>query len=143
MKCGMLYVIKPMMAAIGKGIFANNPCRVPRELRRRGLQPMMRSSDMKCGVLFVVKHMISTNANGVHYDSHGKEEEEEEAISSISRRSSHLKSQDDIALVAQMKVCAKEKDLYQGNRLHADILKRGLLESNRFVGNTLVNMYAK
>eukprot|EP00250_Pteridium_aquilinum_P019334 c24391_g4_i1 orf=349-705(+) len=51
--------------------------------------------------------------------------------------------QEDITLVALLKACVKEKDLYKGSRLHADVLKRGLLQENIFVGGTLVNLYAK
>lgn len=49
----------------------------------------------------------------------------------------------DIALVAALKECANQKNLHRGSILHADILKEGLLESNVFIGSTLVNAYCK
>eukprot|EP00250_Pteridium_aquilinum_P000847 c11021_g1_i1 orf=2-286(-) len=42
-----------------------------------------------------------------------------------------------------LRACARTKDLYRGIRIHADLLKRGLLEKSRYVVDTLVNMYAK
>eukprot|EP00250_Pteridium_aquilinum_P031436 c43611_g1_i1 orf=256-570(+) len=54
------------------------------------------------------------------------------------------RSQDDsAAVVALLKACTNQHDLGKGNRLHAHILERGLLQTNTFVGNNLVNMYAK
>lgn len=50
--------------------------------------------------------------------------------------------QDEVAIVVSLKVCAKQEDMGKGRKLHADILKRGLL-SNIFIGNALVNLYAK
>eukprot|EP00250_Pteridium_aquilinum_P006314 c16257_g1_i1 orf=1-483(-) len=56
-------------------------------------------------------------------------------------------TQDDIdaavALVALLKACGEQKDLPEGNRIYAEIVSRGLLEKNVFVGSTLVSMYAK
>eukprot|EP00250_Pteridium_aquilinum_P020259 c24766_g14_i3 orf=338-1072(+) len=48
-----------------------------------------------------------------------------------------------IAIVASLRACAKQKDLYGGTRLHANTLKWGLLETSSHVANTLVSMYAK
>ncbi|KAI5061774.1 hypothetical protein GOP47_0024279 [Adiantum capillus-veneris] len=45
--------------------------------------------------------------------------------------------------VSLLKDCAKKKDLCQGSRIHADVRDSGLLENNTYLGNTLVNMYAK
>eukprot|EP00250_Pteridium_aquilinum_P007423 c17142_g1_i1 orf=97-303(+) len=59
------------------------------------------------------------------------------------RRKKYRKSHKDAALVSLLKACAKHKDLYQGIRLHADIVERGLLKKNIFLGSTLINMYAK
>lgn len=53
------------------------------------------------------------------------------------------KFRQDAALVALLKTCAKQKDLYRGSRIHAAIADRGILEENVFVGNTLIDMYAK
>eukprot|EP00250_Pteridium_aquilinum_P008479 c17983_g1_i2 orf=656-1027(+) len=53
------------------------------------------------------------------------------------------KIQEDAVFVTQLKACAIQRDLYKGSRLHANVLKGGLLEKNIFIGSTLVNMYAK
>ncbi|KAI5062763.1 hypothetical protein GOP47_0023302 [Adiantum capillus-veneris] len=42
-----------------------------------------------------------------------------------------------------IKACAKNKDLHKGSRVHADILKRGLLAKDIGLSNALLNMYAK
>ncbi|KAI5075024.1 hypothetical protein GOP47_0010985 [Adiantum capillus-veneris] len=47
------------------------------------------------------------------------------------------------ALVTTLKICAKEKDLRQGRIIHNELIRRGLLKNNVFLGSTLVNMYAK
>ncbi|KAI5067707.1 hypothetical protein GOP47_0018235 [Adiantum capillus-veneris] len=46
-------------------------------------------------------------------------------------------------LVTSLKACAKEKDLYEGSRIHADIRTSGLLETDAYLRSTLVTMYAK
>eukprot|EP00250_Pteridium_aquilinum_P018943 c24234_g8_i1 orf=376-723(+) len=48
-----------------------------------------------------------------------------------------------VVLVASLKACAKQKDLQTGSKIHADIIKRGLVETNVFVGSVLISMYAK
>ncbi|KAH7416131.1 hypothetical protein KP509_14G076900 [Ceratopteris richardii] len=45
--------------------------------------------------------------------------------------------------VALLRVCTRKKDLNTGRDLHAGIAKEGLLQSNVFVGNALIDMYAK
>ncbi|KAI5085013.1 hypothetical protein GOP47_0001182, partial [Adiantum capillus-veneris] len=50
---------------------------------------------------------------------------------------------DALSLVATLQVCAKRKDLHRGSQVHAQITEKGLLKTNIFVGNTLVNMYAR
>eukprot|EP00250_Pteridium_aquilinum_P006970 c16782_g1_i2 orf=2-343(-) len=47
------------------------------------------------------------------------------------------------ALLDLIKACSKQRDLLKGARLHADILKRGLLEKDMYVSTTLLHMYAK
>ncbi|KAI5081296.1 hypothetical protein GOP47_0004479 [Adiantum capillus-veneris] len=51
--------------------------------------------------------------------------------------------QEHLALVALLKTCARQKDVCKGTILHADVLRRGLLEQNVFIGSTLVDMYSK
>eukprot|EP00250_Pteridium_aquilinum_P026734 c33509_g1_i1 orf=2-820(-) len=45
--------------------------------------------------------------------------------------------------IALLKACAKKKDLETGLKLHANVAAKGLLKTDPFVGNTLVDMYAK
>eukprot|EP00250_Pteridium_aquilinum_P011576 c20164_g1_i1 orf=64-762(+) len=50
---------------------------------------------------------------------------------------------EDMAFVDLLRTCAREKDLYKGSRVHADLLKRGLLEKSSNVVHALITMYAK
>ena len=45
--------------------------------------------------------------------------------------------------VAWLKSCAKKKDLYNGERLHRDILERKLLENSPYLASSLIDMYTK
>ena len=45
--------------------------------------------------------------------------------------------------VALLKVCAKKKDLCEGRRLHIEILRKGLLQKNSYLGSSLISMYVK
>jgi pentatricopeptide repeat protein len=47
------------------------------------------------------------------------------------------------AYVALLQACRKMKQPSQGIELHLNICKKGLLERNLFIGNTLVDMYVK
>eukprot|EP00250_Pteridium_aquilinum_P008231 c17787_g2_i1 orf=1-510(-) len=46
-------------------------------------------------------------------------------------------------LVALLKACAALKDFKGGCAIHTHIARMGLLEGDLFVGNTLIDMYAK
>ena len=48
-----------------------------------------------------------------------------------------------IACVALLKNCAKKKDLREGTSLHVDVVKRGFLQKNPYVGSALIHMYVK
>eukprot|EP00250_Pteridium_aquilinum_P013087 c21120_g5_i1 orf=2-622(-) len=75
-----------------------------------------------------------------------KEEEEEEvlvAINDSQLQEAEGNTGDSINLVALLKTYAKQKDLQRGSKIHAHLLKRGLLEKNVFVASALVNMYVK
>ncbi|MCO5578027.1 hypothetical protein L7F22_031865 [Adiantum nelumboides] len=54
-----------------------------------------------------------------------------------------LAANTDSALVASLKICAKEKDLRKGRLAHNELIRRRLLMNNVFVGTSLINMYAK
>ena len=45
--------------------------------------------------------------------------------------------------VAWLKSCAKKKDLYNGERLHRDILETQLLENSPYLASSLIDMYTK
>ena len=50
----------------------------------------------------------------------------------------------DNTIVVLLKACVKSKDLYEGSRIHAHILKVGLLEASPYViGRSLISMYSK
>ncbi|KAI5073976.1 hypothetical protein GOP47_0011989 [Adiantum capillus-veneris] len=57
-------------------------------------------------------------------------------------KTNHTKSQN-ISIVAALKVCATQRDLCRGSRLHADIIQKGLLETNIFIGSCLISLYVK
>eukprot|EP00250_Pteridium_aquilinum_P020265 c24766_g19_i1 orf=396-743(+) len=112
-------------------------------LSRAALRPLGRSRKVRGRELSVRMEKTAMNAKGIHHKSSQGEEDDEkddEANISIDVNSSHL---EDAALVSILKTCVKQKDLCKGSRLHADICKRGLFKKNIYLGNTLVNMYAK
>ena len=45
--------------------------------------------------------------------------------------------------MAFLKICAQRKDLCEGYRIHAYIVRKGLLEKNPYLATDLINMYAK
>mgnify|MGYP000429769482 CR=1 FL=1 len=45
--------------------------------------------------------------------------------------------------MALLKACAKNKDVYKGAQIHAEILQKGLLGKNPYLASSLVSMYAK
>ena len=53
------------------------------------------------------------------------------------------KYQENSTFMAMLKACAKKKDICEGTRLHAYILKEGLLEKSPYLGSSLISMYTK
>ncbi|KAI5057046.1 hypothetical protein GOP47_0028864 [Adiantum capillus-veneris] len=110
---------------------ATKPPWVRQELRRRSLAMVG-----KQGGLGVSNNATESRASGL-----------DEQVESVERPASTIDSDnerhDDVALVSLLKACTKQKDLYQGNKLHAVIVRRGLLDINIIVGNSLVNFYSK
>ncbi|KAH7292702.1 hypothetical protein KP509_29G081800 [Ceratopteris richardii] len=49
----------------------------------------------------------------------------------------------DSTFVALLNACSRLKDIKRGNELYADIAGKGLMVSNQFIGNALIDMYAK
>eukprot|EP00250_Pteridium_aquilinum_P007223 c16992_g1_i1 orf=453-968(+) len=126
-------------------------------MRRKGIQLLALSREVKQRETYVGK---MTNVEETHYKS-PQGEDQEVAFLTANAEETHYKSQqgeaqdvaaevpfaskvqDDTTLITLLKTCAEQRDLYKGSKLHAGILKRGLPKENIFVGNTLVNMYAK
>eukprot|EP00250_Pteridium_aquilinum_P011527 c20127_g3_i1 orf=2-361(-) len=106
---------------------AKKPQWVQEELRRRGL----RSTEVKHGQLSMGKGTQTIKEEGIHHALRKAVE-----VNNGNR-------QDDIAFVALLKACTIQRDLSKGSKLHADIHDKGLLQKNIYIGNTLVNMYAK
>ena len=50
---------------------------------------------------------------------------------------------ENFTFAALLKDCSKQKDVSQGHKLHVDILKKGLLGKDIYVGTLLVSMYAR
>ena len=48
-----------------------------------------------------------------------------------------------LPFVALLKACAKTKDLNQGSRVHESIIQKDLLQTNPYLGSSLISMYAK
>ncbi|KAI5068665.1 hypothetical protein GOP47_0017010 [Adiantum capillus-veneris] len=61
----------------------------------------------------------------------------------VSYSKDRLTPDESIALVAALKDCTLQKNLYNGSKLHADILKQGFLKGSLYVSSSLLNMYAK
>ncbi|KAJ7569689.1 hypothetical protein O6H91_01G088800 [Diphasiastrum complanatum] len=68
--------------------------------------------------------------------------EVEEAINLFQKMQETGLAPDKVLFVVVLKACASLASLEQGRQLHSDIIRRGF-QSDVFVGNTLVNMYAK
>eukprot|EP00250_Pteridium_aquilinum_P018310 c24031_g7_i1 orf=367-1065(+) len=104
------------------------------ELRRRGLQFMVALTEVKHVKLYVGKETQTLRARSVCY----KPEQDKE-----DGGNNYQKFQEHVALVALLKAFTKSKELYKGSRIHADIVNRGILKTNVFIGSSLINMYAK
>ena len=50
---------------------------------------------------------------------------------------------EDLAFISLLKAWAYNKGFCKGMHLHANIMKRGLLQKSLYVGSSLINMYAK
>ena len=54
-----------------------------------------------------------------------------------------VEEEDPLKVVALLKACGKKKDIQKGIKLHAKIVKKGLLGKCPYVATTLISMYAK
>ncbi|KAH7443638.1 hypothetical protein KP509_02G043000 [Ceratopteris richardii] len=48
----------------------------------------------------------------------------------------------EVSIVNLLKGCIKQNDIDKGRKLHAEVLQRGLLRTNIFIGSRIVQMYA-
>ena len=53
------------------------------------------------------------------------------------------KQNSEFTFVESLKACAKKKDLYSGERLHSEVVQKGLLDKSPYVASVLIHMYAK
>eukprot|EP00250_Pteridium_aquilinum_P021369 c25097_g4_i5 orf=53-1405(+) len=110
------------------------------DLRGRGLQL---AEEIKCDANVEEE---KRTLNGIHNKARQEEEEEQEGAVFASEGNldiSGVGSAGNVTVVALLKACADQKDLHKGSRIHADIVLRGLLKKNVFIGSSLVNLYAK
>eukprot|EP00250_Pteridium_aquilinum_P007131 c16915_g1_i1 orf=277-783(+) len=117
---------------------------VQEDLPRKGVLPFLKAAEISHGELYVEKEMNKVDATETHHQSeHGQQEEEAKALDSCGFENSSHKLQDDVALVALLKACAKQKDLCKGSKVHADVLRNGLFTRHSGLSTSLLNMYAR
>lgn len=67
----------------------------------------------------------------------------EEALTCFKKMQSEGISPDDVTFMCSLKACGSIGDVRKGLEIHADIERKGVLERNLDLGNTLVDMYGK
>ncbi|KAI5080314.1 hypothetical protein GOP47_0005793 [Adiantum capillus-veneris] len=67
----------------------------------------------------------------------------EEALSCFARMQSEGVASDAITYVCILKACGSLKEVDKGQKIEAQIFKKGLRDSDRVIGNVTVDMYAK
>ncbi|KAI5064459.1 hypothetical protein GOP47_0021129, partial [Adiantum capillus-veneris] len=87
------------------------------------------------------KEQIAWTAKKIFQEEAQEEEEEDISCSSVDGAQYNLNG--DEILVAALSSYSKHNDLENGRRVHAQIVRKGLLKTNVFVGNSLINLYAK
>lgn len=85
------------------------------------------------------RNVVSWNAMLTGYIQHGHNEEAVEVLKKMHQEGMEPSN---ITLLCELKLCASRKALDQGKLIHAQVYKRGI-ESDVFLGNALLNMYAK
>eukprot|EP00250_Pteridium_aquilinum_P000804 c10972_g1_i1 orf=175-831(+) len=121
-----------------------NPSWVLKDPPKGGSQPTKteeKEEEQENGELCLEKKKTETQlVMGIYCDT--QEEDNDDNPIEIT-----TKSQNDsagiFAILASLKAFTKQRDLHRGSRIHADIVRMGLLEKNVLIGNTLINMYAK
>eukprot|EP00250_Pteridium_aquilinum_P018318 c24033_g2_i1 orf=1-672(-) len=123
---------------------SNNFYWVHEELQMKGTDSVVRSTLVGNAELVVIPRRKLEEVKEIHKEAEQAEDEEE---AQEVANSNHQKAQqnicDPVILVSLLKDCAKQKDLQRGSKIHAVIVKRDLLKRNTFLGNALVNFYAK
>ena len=72
-------------------------------------------------------------------DFHKKEEEQQAFL--LSNSCNDDKCGEDSHFIALLKLCAKQKDLRRGSRIHRELAEQGLLEKNVYICSSLISMY--
>eukprot|EP00250_Pteridium_aquilinum_P011428 c20062_g1_i2 orf=234-2144(+) len=137
----------------------NNPCWLREELigiEREPLVNLPEGEDLKYGV---GKKAFTRSTETVCCYALQKEEEKRELLiltlgnkmsvnkeKEIHYKASLAKEEEPLpkdSVLALLKTSAKHKELHRGHRVHAKIIKMGLLDQDPFICSALVNLYAK
>ncbi|KAH7284926.1 hypothetical protein KP509_33G002700 [Ceratopteris richardii] len=103
----------------------------------------------KCGFMekaqevfdgLTAKNVVTWNAliGGYAKQDHG-----EEALRLVQRMEMEGIQPDQVTILCQLKACVSIKTVSEGGEIHAEIVRRNLLEQHPFIGNALIDMYAK
>eukprot|EP00250_Pteridium_aquilinum_P018897 c24231_g10_i1 orf=205-801(+) len=122
------------------------PCWVQEEHNSRGVQPPEKLREVTNGDFPVGKaKRKARDATQNFHIPQGEEEEEEKLLtaSNVIHQTGKDNINERASFLCLLKACVEQKDVQAGSSIHADAIKRGLLERDVFVGSALVNMYAK
>ena len=51
--------------------------------------------------------------------------------------------EEECKIVELLKTCSRKRDLCKGERIHREVLTKGLLEKNPYIASSLIHMYVK
>lgn len=103
----------------------------------------------KCGWLTIaqqvfdelsIKDLVSWTTLIAGYTDHGLGKE---ALTCFEQMKIEGFSPNDVSLICSLKACGSIRAAHKGLNLHAEVEKLGLLEENFYVGNIVVDMYAR
>ncbi|KAI5062635.1 hypothetical protein GOP47_0023174 [Adiantum capillus-veneris] len=90
--------------------------------------------------LLPVRNIVSWNALIAGYIEHGFGED---ALDCVEKMHHEGVAQDAVTFACSLKACANVGTPLKGQETHAEIARRGMLEKDPVVGNSLVDMYGK
>ncbi|KAI5055280.1 hypothetical protein GOP47_0030425 [Adiantum capillus-veneris] len=130
--------------------------RIHEELERRSLlngsidvSNTLIDSYAKCGLLKMASHVFNTltiadsvswNVLIAGYNEHGQHEE---AIKCFTRMQSRGASPDPVTFICILKALGSMGVVTQGEEIHAEIERQGMLQRDVVISSTLIDMYAK